>query len=117
MSRPGTHLQQPGELGLPVGHVARLVGGERLDHLPQTRQRQVDALKVSILRPQRGVINHLISVVKVKVARKVQVGLQMLTSKIKIYSAMHNAIVVHARYRLHRAKVLSKRDYVVDLSR
>ena len=75
-----SHLQQPGELGLPVGHVARLVGGERLDHLPQTRQRQVDALKVSILRPQRGVINHLIFVVKVKVARKVQVGLQMLTS-------------------------------------
>ena len=72
-----SHLQQPGELGLPVGHVARLVGGERLDHLPQTRQRQVDALKVSILRPQRGVINHLIFVVKVY--RKVQVGLQMLT--------------------------------------
>ena len=112
MSRPGTHLQQPGELGLPVGHVARLVGGERLDHLPQTRQRQVDALKVSILRPERGVINHLIFVVKV--ARKVQVGLQMLTIKI---SAMHNVIVVHARYKLHRDKVLSKRDYVVDLSR
>ena len=41
----------------------------------------------------------------------------MLTSKIKIYSAMHNAIVADARYRLHRAKVLSKRDYVLDLSR
>ena len=42
---PGNaHLQQPGELGLPVGDVSRLLVRQRLDDLAQRGERQVDAL-------------------------------------------------------------------------
>ncbi len=39
-----TYLQYPGELGLPVRYVRRVLGRQRLDDLAERGQRQVDAL-------------------------------------------------------------------------
>ena len=48
------HLQEPGELGLPVGHVSRLLVRQRLYDFPQGGEREVDALALGERSP-RGV--------------------------------------------------------------
>ena len=49
-----TNLEQPGQLGLPVRDVARLVRGEGLDDLAQAGEGQVDALALGEGVPRVG---------------------------------------------------------------